>query len=340
MVEDTKGLTTTEEIKEFIGQEQPQTPEEIVIAFAYAKVHWNATQKEFSEVAGFSDRLLRQHISKCKNTFNQALDEYEQDAKADRFNPDNLQGRQLSEEDLDKFVAGMIEAGSGRDATARDRELMANFFNIKAEDIVQLSQSKNNSLKWLIRGNLANIKNIIDTKALGISLEESRYIYDGDSNNISNLNNFINADLKDEEFKSELMQFGLIFLSLYNNKAHADMNLLFQAVRLNNVMTGRTLPKQSKSRIKKYVSGKNWRQKVAQPVDVDKLIQGFEETGAFTKKEISTMSKNLNKAENVVKAPAIDQQDIKERTSKHSEELEVLLTIEDEIAKMYKETEQ
>lgn len=339
MVEETKKMTTTEEIKALLDQEQPKTPEELVTAFAYAKVHWNATQKEFSEVAGFSDRLLRQHISKFKATFEQALDEYEQDAKADRYNADNLKGRQLSEEDLDNFVQGMIEAGSGKDATARDRELMANFFGIKAEDIVQLSQSKNNSLKWLIRSNLQNIKNIMDTKALGIALEESRYVYGGDNDN-SNLDNFVRADLSDPDFKAELMQFGLIFLSLYNNQAHADMNLLFQAVRLNNVTAGRTLPKQSKSRIKKYASGKNWRPTNTKQVDVNTLAKELVESGTFSTLEANKLIADHNNAEAVVKAPEVDQQDIQERSSKYSEELEVLLTIEDELAKLFKETQQ
>ncbi|MBY8908880.1 hypothetical protein K6L05_03655 [Salinicoccus roseus] len=335
---DSKGSKNSQETKEqdivqeIIEEQQPKNDVDHVEVYAYLKATQGTTQDRYAKAVGFSPRSLRAYISNNRELYEQALADAEEEAQADRYDPNNMQGRELSEEDLDAFVQGMIKSATKGDATPRDRALFVEFFGLKAEDIVNLSQSKNKSLKWLIRNNLPSISQYMDTKELGLALEESPYIDRGDRDSRGNKQAFVDADINDEAFKLELMQWGLVFLSLYNNVRHPDTEYLMQAVRVAKIQRGEAVPRINKGRLKKYASAKRWKEEGSKTLS-DSEIRGKLIEAGYSKAEAEEIVANKQQA--TVEPPDVDTEEIEQRASQYEDQLEVLLGTEDLLAKMY-----
>jgi hypothetical protein len=313
-------------LDDFFAGNKPSTDLEHTIAYAFLKQSYSVTQIEYSQLAGISDRTLRGHLQANKKAYEQELEKHKPQMMSDS---DEL-STTLSEEQLSQFVDNMVKSAIAPNATVRDREFLVNFTGLKAEDIMTLGQIKAKSLRWWIKGSLSKITKFMDTKQLGIMLNKSAYTYNGDIESKGNTQRFVNQSLEDELFKQELMYFGMVLLSLYNQKEHPDLEMLGTLVRVNKLEAGIKEPnaKHQKYSIQDFAKGKDIEENAVSTINDAQLDAMLKELG-MVKEDLK----------DVVKAPPIPDKEIVEaKSSAYFEELLVLTSVEEEMQYMMNKT--
>lgn len=319
------------QIKGYIAEHQPNDAVAHVIAYAFCKVMYGATQKAYANEAGFSDRQLRQFISNNKELYEEELTRLEE-LDTDKPNFDILANRTITEEQLDNFVDALFK--SAVSGNARDKQLFIEFTGLTSEQVLTLNKNKAKSLRYWIRGELDSISSYIDTKTLGIMSESSELIFRGDKGSKNNTQNYINKDVADESFALELMYWGAVHLNLLNGVEHPDTSLLATAVRVDRLEKD-VAETFNKAEVKKYAKGEAITEGIKNVTEaewIEKL------SGTFSPEEIEDIlyKKRMAQASKPT-APEVVRADVEQRASKHEDELRVLLTAQEEMAQALKE---
>ncbi|RSK27469.1 hypothetical protein EJF36_11555 [Bacillus sp. HMF5848] len=323
------------QMQEFLAEANPSTPEDIVLCFAYCKVHFEATQSQFSKEIGVSDRTLRKYISDNQTAFDE--EKAQQEATKEPEADVNNLARTLTNEQLDAFLQNLIQSAIKPSASTKDKQLLIDFAGLSGQDLLNLTAVKKRSLHWFIKEELSSISQYLDSRQLGIMLEESDKLYREDRESKENTQNFVDADISDESFRLELMYYGLLFMSLYNQTQHPDLELLQQAVRLDRIQKGKATPL-NKRAVKLYAKGNSIKQDAnKKPISDEKIKQMYVEV--FGKDEAEKMLSEVRSAKQTTKPPEIDKSDVKQRATEHQEELEILLSVEEEIQKMMRDNQ-
>ncbi|SID32886.1 Uncharacterised protein [Mycobacteroides abscessus subsp. abscessus] len=123
------------------------------------------------------------------------------------------------------------------------------------------------------------------------------------------------------------MYFGLLFLSLYNQKSHPDLDLMATIVRLNRLEAGINEPVK-KFEVQKFAKGKDIEDKKLVPMTEKErkdLISNLKYLGVDT-------DLYFKRTNDVVKPPVIpDVEEVEEKASEYFEELLVLASVEEQI---------
>ncbi|WP_079709888.1 hypothetical protein [Paraliobacillus ryukyuensis] len=321
------------EMEDFLQEQQPSTPEDVALCFAYCKVHYGATQDSYSKEIGISSRTLRKYISDNQKAYDEEIEQQEA-TKQPEADINNL-ARTLTNEQLDAFLQNLIQSAIKPDASVKDKQLLIDFAGLSGNDLLNLTQVKKRSLHWFIKEELSSISQYLDSRQLGIMLEESDKLYREDRDSKGNAQNFVETDITDESFKLEAMYFGLLFMSLYNQTQHPDLELVQQAVRLDRIQQGKATPI-NKRAVKLYAKGNSIKKDAKKPVPDKSLEEMYAEL--FGEDEAQEFMSNVKTAKSTVKPPEIDKDNVEQRATEHQDKLEVLLSVEEELAKMLRDS--
>lgn len=323
----------TEIIEEYLAEVKPSQAIEHAIAFGYLKgTDSQITQTMYSEKAGINSRTLRKYIAENKQAYEEELERAKENAEPE-IDIASLDSRSLSEEQIDKFIEVLYQ--SAITGNARDRQLLIDFTGMTATEVMTFQNTKASSLRWFVKSTLSTINQHMDAKALGINIAESPYLYRGDKASRGNAQNFINADIEDESFKLELMYWGVVFMSLYNQTEHSDQQLVSQAVRLSR-MENNTAQEINRAEVKKYQEGNDIKADKKSAND-EALYSKLREV--FPAEQADEMIQTMQDAKKVTKPPEVDKEKVEERASQHEDKLEVLLSVEDELKAMMKKAD-
>ncbi|PGV52472.1 hypothetical protein [Bacillus sp. AFS037270] len=315
-------------IAEYLTENAPDDELSHVLAYAHLKQTYQVSQAEYQKLTGVNERTLRTYISRNRKEYEEQLEASKPTMQID---PDKLQSA-LTEEEFDQFIATSIQKAIGPDSTVADRKLVIEMFGIKAEDIKSFNQIKNRSLKWHIKNNLSKLSQVLDTRQLGIMLQESPYLYHADRESKGNSQRFIDTSLEDESFKLELMYWGMVFVSMYNSNAHPDLDLLANAVRINRLENGIKEP-MNMSEVKAFAKGKDIEKtapKKATKAEIESLLKQLEKEFG---EEYSHARKTVK---GVVKSPEFPEvEEIEAKSSKYFNELLVLTSVEEELEYLF-----
>lgn len=316
-------------VSEYLAEANPADELSHVLAYAHLKQTYQVSQAEYQKLTGVNERTLRSYISKNRKEYEEQL---EASKPTNLIDPDNLQTT-LTEEQLDQFIAVTIQKAISPEGTVADRKLLIELTGLKAEDIMNLSQVKNKSLKWHIKNNLSKLSKVMDTKQLGIMLQESPYLYHADKESKGNSKRFVDARFEDESFKLELMYWGMVFISMYNSNAHPDLDLLAKAVRINRLENNISEP-MNMSDVKAFAKGKDIEQtapKKATKAEIESLLKQLENEFG---EEYSNARKSVK---DVVKPPVFPEvEEIEAKSSKYFNELLVITSVEEELENLFK----
>lgn len=321
------------QIRNHIAQANPTDAESHVLTFAFCQVMYGATQKQYVEVAGFSDRLLRTYISDNRKAYDEELERIQGIKEADSPSPDFtlMANRTITEEQLDKFVDALFK--SAVNGNARDKQLFIEFTGLTSEQVLTLQKNKAKSLRYWIRGELDSISTYMDTKSLGLMSESSELIYRGDKASAKNAQTYVNKDINDEAFMRELAYWGAVHLNLLNNVSHPDTELLATAVRLDRLESG-VKETFNKYEVKKYANGQPISD-VKKTATDDELARMLSEV--FTANEVEDIMYQKRMAQDIVKAPTVDRVSVDQRATKYQDELIVILTAEEQMRQWMKD---
>jgi hypothetical protein len=324
-----------QKIADYITDVQPNDAKTHVTAYAFCKVMYGATQKSYVEVAGFSDRLLRKYISQEKELYEEELQRLTEVKEYESPSPDfaKMSSRIITEEMLDSFIDSLFK--SAVNGNAREKELFLSFTGLTAEDVLTLNKTKAKSLRYWIRERLADISSYMDTKTLGLMTETSELIFRGNKETANNAQNFVNKSIEDEAFKLELMYWGAVHLSMMNNVAHPDLELLATAVRLDKMLKG-SPETYNKYEVKKYAKGESIVDKAKAPVDEAKLEAMLAEI-LGDKEQAQDVMYASRMAKDIVKTPKVVRANVEQRATEYEEQLRVLLTAEENVRHMMRE---
>lgn len=321
-------------IEEYIAEHKPNDAESHVLAYCFCKVYYSATQKQYAESAGFSDRLLRSYISDNRELYDGELERLQDIKDADSPPTDFtiMANRTITDEMLDKFVDSLFK--DALTGNARSKQLFIDFTGLTSEQVLTLQKNKAKSLRYWIRENLGSISQFMDAKSLGLMIESSPYIHRGNKESANNAQAFVDADFTDESFAKELMYWGMVHLSLLNNVAHPDIELLSTAVRLDRIEAG--VPETfNKYEVKQYAKGESISdvKKTVTDTEMEQML-----TEVFGADEAEEIMFKRSLAKDTVKAPKVDKVSVEQRASKHEDKLQVLLTTEEELRHMMQQT--
>ncbi|MCE7793451.1 hypothetical protein K8O68_13580 [Salipaludibacillus sp. CUR1] len=327
-------------LQEVLEDFQPNSPEEHAQAFGYLKgLDSSITQAKYSKAIGISDRGLRKYLSDHKETYEEEIERGKEEAEPE-IDLNSMQSRQLSEEQIDEFIKSLYE--SAIQGSARDKQLLIDFTGMTANDVMVFQNTKASSLRWFIKNSLSSINKHMDTRQLGIMLEESDKLYRGNKKSAGNTQNFIDADISDESFKQELMYFGLLFASLYNQTEHPDLELLAQAVRTERAknkasqLLGNSA---SNKNVKKYALGKDWDKQKQSKTSPEEWEQFFIHDLGYSKQEAKEKIEVMQQAKSATKAPDVDKEQVRLRESQYEDELEVFVDTQEELQSMIRKSE-
>jgi len=313
-------------IAEYLESSSPTTNLDHSLAFAYLKVTAEVTQKQYAEAVGISDRALRKYIADNRADYDEEIERLEAELEKP-LDLSSLSSRTLTEEQLDKFVDVLYK--SAITGNARDRQLMIDFTGLTAEDVMNLQSVKQKSLRWMIKGELSSISSYLDTKELGVMIEESPYLFRGDKASAKNPHNFVQADIQDEAFIREMAYFGMLFVSIYNQSGHPDSEVLSQAVRLDRLEQGTAQPL-NKYEVKKYAEGKNIKQTAPKAMTDDEALKMYMAVFEDKEKAHEILQKS-REAKAVAKPAEIKPDVVRQRATQHEDALLVLTSIEEEM---------
>lgn len=331
--EETEGQAdrTSQLIREAIEEHSPQNGLDHALLFAELKTKEDITQNQYSELAGIAPRTLRKYIADNRHKFDQRI--HAVSAQLERKRESGSLGT-LTESQLDQFLQGLIDRAIKPDAKTRDVELLIRFADLKGADLLELKATKERSLRWQIKETLGSICQYLDSYELGIMLEECNLLARGDRFSEINQKRFMSSSLEDTDFKLELMYFGMLFISLYNEQQHPQLALLATAVRLNRIKKESNKQQlKDSSNLSKYAEGKDI--KPPEPfqgtdeelkAELDRLmLKIFDGNRA----EMEESSKRLANVERKVTAPVIDADKVWQEADAHEEDLKVIVTLED-----------
>ena len=328
-------------IEQYLTENKPTDAESHVVAFAFVKVMYGATQKAYAEATGINDRSLRNYISDNQELYEEELERLEELKDADSPTADFsiLANRAITEEMLDKFVDSLFK--SAISGNARDKSLFIEWTGLTAEQVLTLQKNKAKSLRHWIKTEIGNVNQYMDTKSLGLMIETSPYIFRGNKDSKNNAQAFVDADLTDEGFKQELMYWGATFLSMMNNAEHPDLELLATAVRVDRL--SKDIPEAfNKFEVKRYADADFTPEKQNKTLDelLLELCELEHGKGSFKAKEEyeeikSQQMQNVGKA---VKPPKFDKAEVKARASEYEDELKIILTAEEQMRHWMNET--
>lgn len=312
-----------------------------VLTFAYASARYGISQDIYSEVAGFSARTLRKHISNNRAEFDTEYQRVAEDLKKEQ----GITKRQLSGSELDAFLDILIQKAIDPNGSTADRKLLSELVSISSEDLLTRQTTKQASLLWFIRNNLENISTYLTPRELGLHIEESPYIYRETRESKGNSQRFIDNSVFSTEDKPanpsyivEVLYWGVIFLSLMNQQAHPDVNLLGDTVRLARATDGKIKTARELRKVARYAKGKNMFKRTT-PVtaeEVDKLLLELNSDNPDYKlPDIKTVT-----ARKPVELP--DREAVIQRvtTPEAQEQLELILSADDLMAKLLGRAEQ
>ncbi|WP_017549367.1 hypothetical protein [Salinicoccus carnicancri] len=321
--------TQKTEFQEFIEENKPTGSEQTALLHAYCKVHFGTTQEAYSKELGFSSRLLRTYISEHRELYDQEL-KTQEEIKAPEYDPTSL-NRSMTEEQLDKFVQNLIEQAIRPDASVRQQQLLIDFTGMSSNEVMNLQAMKQRSLRWFIKNELGSISKYLDTRDLGVMLNESTLLDLGTVETKGSRQKFVDTTISDEGLKLEALYYGMLFMSLYNQVEHPDLKLMQEALRLDRIERGTARPL-NKREVRLYAKGKNVQKKERLKLSDAELVKKL--SVVFDKKEAKEIVKNRGTALKPTATPEVDPVEVKAGVSKHDKELQVILDTQEEISKM------
>ena len=336
-------MENKKQLEEFIKEFAPSSQLDTALCYAETKVRFSARQKDVAELLGISDRTLRSYCSTYKAEFEARIAELE--AEIEPEIDINNHNRILSEQDLDKFIQSLIKSATGANSDSRSRQQFIDFFQITAQDVMQLSTAKTSALRWWLRGNIAGINKYMDSKELGISLQQSPYLYHADKESIGASEKFVNASLEDEAFKKHCMLMGLTFMSLYNNVEHPELKLM-QTIQKLDYLEADIKPEVNKNELKAYSNGQDIvkddkvKKVTTNTPKIEAMLAEMDElTSTFSKVKASEYKDVQGKALQLVKPPVLPEvEQVEQKANEHFDEIQVLLSAEDTVRAWMNET--
>jgi hypothetical protein len=199
---------------------------EFLRAFADVKINLQASQEEFASAVGITSRTIRNKIAKDRAYYNACLEEFSSQAQEQEG---------LSEEELSKFVDNVIKLGTNP-KSAKDIQVFIDFFEITKQDVKNIIEMRKSSLRAWVKD--ASI-DYMDRRNIATVLDSMDVLYQGTKDTVGATDKFINMDIEDDLTKLRLMYAGLLFMSLWNQVEHPDLEYLGTLVRLEQVKQGR-----------------------------------------------------------------------------------------------------
>lgn len=223
-------------IADTLAEKQPSTPQAHAITFAFLTATENVTQREYAEALGISDRTVRKYISQHKQDYEEEIRRAEGELK--QILGRSKQQREMMGSELDAFLNILIEKGTDPNGSTQDRKLLIEFTGLSGKDLIARQAQKGSTLHWWILNNLGTIATYLNTRSLGINIFESEYVCREDSETDGqNLQNFLDRSIfEDATFIRESAYWGLLFMSIYNEESHPDLELLGDLVRLDRAL--------------------------------------------------------------------------------------------------------
>lgn len=255
-------------IKDVLEERGPGTPLAHAVVFALLSAQEGITQREYSEAIGVSDRTIRKYIAQHKA-------EYEAEFKRAEAELRQLQGRSRQKEmtgtQIDAFMDILIEKATSDTGTTQDRKLLIEFTGLNGADLIQRNAVKKSTLRWFIFNNIGTISSYLNTREMGIQLEETDLLNREDKESENNVQNFIDRSIfSDTAFLRECAYFGLLLISIYNETQHPDLELLGDAVRLERILDGRGKSARELIGANRYAEGKDYYRRTA-PYSEDEI---------------------------------------------------------------------
>lgn len=259
-------------IKDVLAERQPGTSLAHAVVFALLSAQEGVTQKEYAEAIGISDRTVRKYIGDNRK-------EYDAEFKRAEAELRQLQGRTKQKEmtgsQLDAFIDILIEKATSESGTTQDRKLLIEFTGLNGSDLVQRNAFKKSTLRWFILNNLSTLSTYLNTREMGIQLEETDLLNREDKDSENNIQNFTDSSIfSDPAFLRECAYFGLLFMSVYNEVEHPDLALLGDAVRLERILDGRGKTERELIKANKYAEGKDYYKRTT-PFSNDEIREMF-----------------------------------------------------------------
>lgn len=253
---DTEKERKQQVIKDVLAERQPSTPLAHAVVFALLSAQEGVTQKEYAEAIGLSDRSIRKYIAQHKA-------EYEAEFKRAEAELRQLQGRSRQKEmtgtQIDAFMDILIEKATSDTGTTQDRKLLIEFTGLNGADLIQRNAVKKSTLRWFILNNLSTLSSYLNTREMGINIEETDLLNREDKESENNVQNFTDSSIfSDPAFLRECAYFGLLFLSIYNEVEHPDLLLLGDAVRLERILDGRGKTDVGLGKASRYAKAKDY----------------------------------------------------------------------------------
>lgn len=223
-------------IKDVLEERGPNTPLAHSVVFAFLSATEGATQKEYAEAIGVSDRTIRKYIAQYKAEFDAEFKRAEAELR-------QLQGRtkqkQLTGSQLDAFIDVLVAKAIDPNGSTQDRRLLIDFTGLTGADLIQRNAIKKTTLRWFILNHLSTLSTYINTRELGLNLEESELLNREDKESENNVQKFTDSSIfSDPAFFRECAYWGLVFMSIYNEIEHPDLLLMSDAVRLERILSG------------------------------------------------------------------------------------------------------
>ena len=327
-------------ITDTLAEKQPSTPQAHAITFAFLTATEGVTQKEYAEALGISDRTVRKYISQHKKDYEEEYSRAEGELKQALG---RSKQRAMTGSELDAFTNVLIERALDPNGSTQDRKLLIEFTGMTGKELIQRSAQKKSSLHWFILNNLSTVSGYMNTRELGIQLNETALLHRETRDSEENLQRFTDSSVfTDPAFFREATYWGLVFMSIYNEVQHPDLELLGDAVRLERIIAGpgdTVNPLKGMNGAEKYAKGKDYHKRVDPYTDkeIEDMLTELNEGPNVTRDQAREMAKEtlkgrnnavptLNSVKNV-EAPA--RESVIQRVTDASELLELHLTADE-----------
>ncbi|MDB6353997.1 hypothetical protein PH235_10545 [Trichococcus sp. K1Tr] len=279
-------------IADSLAEKQPATPKAHAITFAFLNATEGVTQLEYAKALNISDRTVRKYISGNRADYDAEYSRSEAELKQALG---RSKQRAMTGSELDTFTNVLIERALDPKGSTQDRKLLIEFTGLNGKDLVARTAQKKTSLHWFILNSLSTVSGYMDTRALGIQLTETGLLNRETRDSEENLQRFTDSSIfTDPAFFREATYWGLVFMSMYNEVQHPDLELLSDAVRLERIIAGpadTVNPLHSPLGANVYAEGKDYHKRV----------------DPITDKEFEDMLTELNEGPNVTRERAREQ---------------------------------
>lgn len=255
-------------IKDVLAERQPGTPLAHAITFAFLSATEGVTQREYADELGISDRTVRKYIGDNRKAYDEEYSRAEAELR-------RLQGRtkqkEMSGSQIDAFIDVLLEKAIDPKGSTQDRKLLIEFTGLNGADLIARNAVKKSKLHWWILNNLSTLSGYMNTREMGVQLNETDLLNREDKESENNVQNFTDKSIfSDTAFFRECAYFGLLFMSLYNETQHPDLELLGDAIRLERIIDGRGKTARELRGANRYSEGKDYHKR-ATPYEEDEL---------------------------------------------------------------------